>query len=52
MPGAWSATSSEVRTRPYTVKGWRPISVTHQPAMVAIQPEKVMAASRRSCHGE
>ena len=27
------------------MKGWRPISVTYQPASVATQPEKVMPAS-------
>ena len=30
------------------MKGWRPISVTYQPATVASQPEKVIAASSRS----
>jgi hypothetical protein len=29
---------------PLTSQGWRPISVTSQPASVAIQPEKVKAA--------
>ena len=30
------------------MKGWRPISVTYQPATVATQPEKVMPASTHS----
>ena len=30
------------------MKGWRPISVTYQPATVATQPEKVMPANSHS----
>ena len=30
------------------MKGWRPISVTYQPAMVATQPAKVIAANSLS----
>src|SRR5688572_30429343 len=52
MLGGWSATRSAVRSTPYTRKGWRPISVTYQPARVATQPEKVIAVSKRSCHVE
>ena len=40
-----------MRSRPYTRNGWRPISVTYQPATVATQPEKVIATSTRSSHG-
>ena len=48
MPGAWGATRSEVRRMPYTRKGWRPISVTYQPASVDTQPENVIAVSAYS----
>ena len=41
--GTAEATSS-TRMRPKTMKGWRPISVTVQPATVASQPENVMPA--------
>ena len=37
--------TSLVRMRPATMKGWRPISVTYHPAMVATQPAKVIAAN-------
>ncbi|MNC93887.1 hypothetical protein D3C83_106170 [compost metagenome] len=33
---------------PVTSQGWRPISVTSQPASVATQPEKVNAAKHHS----
>ena len=36
---------------PVTSHGWRPISVTYQPASVASQPEKVIATSTRASHG-
>jgi hypothetical protein len=45
--GTPDATSS-TRIRPNTMKGWRPISVTYQPATVATQPEKVMPARPHS----
>ncbi len=34
-----------VVSTPCTSQGWRPISVTYQPASVATQPEKVMPTS-------
>src|SRR5450631_4545820 len=37
--------TSLVRMRPETMNGWRPISVTYHPAMVATQPIKVIAAN-------
>ena len=33
-------------SRPETMKGWRPISVTYHPAMVATQPAKVIACEQ------
>ena len=46
-PGTLEATSS-TRMSPNTMKGCRPISVTYQPATVAIQPEKLMPARPHS----
>jgi len=40
-----SPTASRVRSTPVTSQGWRPISVTIQPASVAIHPENVNAES-------
>ena len=40
--------ASLVRIKPYTKKGWRPISVTYQPASVATQPENAMPESNHS----
>ena len=37
-----------VRSTPVTSQGWRPISVTYQPASVASQPENVIATSARA----
>lgn len=43
-----SEATSAVRSSPNTMYGWRPISVTYQPATVATQPENVMPASVHS----
>src|SRR5678816_3901161 len=41
-----------VRTSPYTVQGWRPISATHQPARMQAKPEGSIAFHPRSNQGE
>ena len=42
MPPVTGPTASLVVSTPVTSQGWRPISVTYQPARVATQPEKAM----------
>src|SRR5687768_5046393 len=41
-------TASTVRSTPVTSQGWRPVSVTTQPASTAIQPAKVKLAKIQS----
>ena len=43
LAGTFEAASAVVST-PWISHGWRPTSVTIQPASVAIQPENVIAA--------
>ncbi len=42
MPAGTFEAACAVVSTPVTSQGWRPISVTYQPASVAIQPENVM----------
>src|SRR5690606_14819345 len=45
-------TASAVFNTPVTNQGWRPISVTYQPASTATQPEKVIPTNTFNNNGE
>lgn len=45
-------TASRVRSRPWMTQGWRPISVTYQPASSATKPEPLSSCQPRSVHTE
>ena len=46
-PNPCGVAASAVRITPYTTQGWRPTSVTYQPASMAISPEGPIHSAKR-----